>query len=87
MMNCNRCDGTGLLNHRQIPERIWESDRNLVTMIDWMDNNEWPNDVAICDCCGDGERWYGEPGSHYGSEDPQGPSGPYAYNGGLCECH
>ncbi len=44
-------------------------------------------DVSVCDCCGDGEGWYGEPGRHYSSEDPKGPSGPYAYNGGLCECH
>jgi len=45
------------------------------------------NDVEICDCCGDGEDWYGMPGEHYGPDDPQGPDGPYSSNGGLCKCH
>jgi hypothetical protein len=46
------------------------------------------HDVTVCDCCGDGETsWYGTPGEHYNNEDPQGREGPYAYNGGLCECH
>lgn len=22
------------------------------------------HDVSVCDCCGDGEDWYGEPGQH-----------------------
>jgi hypothetical protein len=22
------------------------------------------HDVQVCDCCGDGENWYGEPGQH-----------------------
>lgn len=35
----------------------------------------------------DGDGWYGEPGEHYGPDDPDGKDGPYAYNGGLCECH
>uniref|UniRef100_A0A6M3JHU8 Uncharacterized protein n=1 Tax=viral metagenome TaxID=1070528 RepID=A0A6M3JHU8_9ZZZZ len=45
------------------------------------------HDVTVCDCCGDGEGWYGEPGEHYNSDDPSGPDGPYGYNGGLCECN
>ncbi len=45
------------------------------------------HDVVRCDCCGDGEVWYGFPGEHYNNEDPSGENGPYAYNGGLCECH
>lgn len=45
------------------------------------------HDVAVCDCCGDGEGWYGTPGEHYTSEDPPGDYGPYANNGGLCKCH
>ena len=45
------------------------------------------HDVTVCDCCGDGDGWYGTPGEHYGPEDPQGPNGPYASNGGLCQCH
>jgi hypothetical protein len=49
------------------------------------DNDD--HDVTVCDCCGDGEEWYGVHGEHYGPEDPPGPDGPYAYNGGLCECN
>ena len=47
------------------------------------------NDEAQpCDCCGDGDgEWYGEPGQHYGPDDPPGKHGPYAGNGGLCRCH
>lgn len=45
------------------------------------------HDVQVCDCCGDGDTWYGTPGEHYSNDDPSGPNGPYAYNGGLCECH
>ena len=45
------------------------------------------HDVQVCDCCGDGEEWYGTPGEHYNSEDPIGKHGPYASNGGLCRCH
>lgn len=43
-------------------------------------------DVSVCDCCGDGDGHYGTPGQHYGNSDPPGRSGPYAYNGGRCEC-
>ncbi len=25
---------------------------------------ETSHDVSVCDCCGDGENWYGEPGQH-----------------------
>lgn len=42
------------------------------------------HDIEICDCCGDGEGWYGVPGEHYGPDDPRGPRGPY---GGLAKCH
>ncbi len=45
------------------------------------------HDVQVCDCCGDGEEWYGMPGEHYNREDPSGKNGPYASNGGLCRCH
>jgi hypothetical protein len=48
---------------------------------------ETANDIEVCDCCGDGEGWYGTPGEHYNQEDPRGPQGPYASNGGLCQCH
>ena len=54
-------------------------------ILDWISRNV--SDVQVCDCCGNEEEWYGIPGEHYNAEDPQGMNGPYAYNGGLCECH
>lgn len=45
------------------------------------------HEVEVCDCCGDGEKHYGTPGEHYDDADPPGLLGPYAYNGGYCECH
>ncbi len=30
------------------------------------------HDVQVCDCCGDGENWYGEPGCH-NLTDPNEP--------------
>jgi hypothetical protein len=42
------------------------------------------HDVQVCDCCAGGNGWHGEPGFH--DESHHGPSGPYAYNGGLPEC-
>jgi hypothetical protein len=45
------------------------------------------HDVVRCDCCGDGDGWFGTPGEHYNKEDPQGSHGPYASNGGLAQCH
>lgn len=83
-MFCTRCNGTGFLNSGFVPDELWE--QGCVAVQKWM--KEQPEtDVAICDCCGDGEGWYGEPGEHYGTSDPRGHKGPYAYNGGLCECH
>lgn len=86
---CTRCEGTGFLNLHQIPD----DDMNLIAddliakVPVWMAAQTEPHDVQICDCCGNGEAWYGEPGAHYTSDDPSGSHGPYAYNGGLCECH
>ena len=89
-MNCTRCDGSGFINLDQIPEAdmelIEKYEDFVVGVQTWM-NDHKDSDVAICDCCGDGEGWHGEPGQHYTSEDPMGHNGPYAYNGGLCECH
>lgn len=83
-MRCTRCHGTGFLNVHQLPcEMI---DRDVEAIERWIARNE-DHDVCVCDCCGDGETWHGEPGKHYGSDDPRGPDGPYAHNGGLCECH
>lgn len=87
--HCTRCEGTGFLNLHQIPDDeldgMVNDFANLV--LKWIE--EHPEyDTQVCDCCGDGKgNWYGIPGEHYNSEDPQGSRGPYAYNGGLCECH
>jgi hypothetical protein len=57
-------------------------------VLDWIDRQPaGETDAAVCDCCGDGEGWYGTPGEHYGPDDPPGDRGPYANNGGLCKCH
>ena len=84
-MTCTRCGGTGFLNDEQIPsEFIFD---NLESILIWIKKTDG-HDVQVCDCCGDGENWYGVPGEHYNTnQDPAGPNGPYTYNGGLCECH
>lgn len=85
---CTRCDGTGFINLHQIPEdELSKLDDDLVGMVpSWIGHNP-DTDVSVCDCCGDGEDWYGTPGEHYNSDDPSGDRGPYSYNGGLCKCH
>jgi hypothetical protein len=82
-MNCARCEGTGFLNAEQIPQQIQEGGAEV--MRHWCAVNK--TDAQVCDCCGDGDGRYGEPGQHHTSIDPVGKDGPYAYNGGLCECH
>lgn len=81
-MICTRCDGTGFINW---DDRAPDGLSAPVTAL-WLIYNQ-DTDMQVCDCCGDGHEWYGEPGSHYSSDDPPGPHGPYVYNGGLCECH
>ena len=85
-MNCTRCNGTGLLNSELLPGDIASLD--VEQILAWVRcHQEW-SDVTVCNCCGDGESaWHGEPGIHYTAQDPMGRNGPYAYNGGLCECH
>lgn len=82
-MICTRCEGTGFLN--------WPDDKRFDNL-DVYEIREWMlaypddfEDFCICDCCGDGEGWYGDPGEHYSWKDPIGAA--YGYNGGLCECH
>ena len=82
-MNCTRCGGTGFLNIEQC--RLQNLD-DVENVMQWIKENP-DTDVSVCDCCGDGKYWHGEPGQHYGINDPQGRDGPYSYNGGLCECH
>lgn len=91
-MTCTRCGNSGFLNIDQLPDE-------LSKLLDELGPEDFLNhasrylkdredhDVQVCDCCGDGESWYGEPGEHYNSEDPRGNNGPYSYNGGLCECN
>lgn len=86
---CTRCEGTGFLNIHQMPEKVVDEIyvNGVEIGLKWIEEND-NHDVSVCDCCGDGEtEWYGVPGEHYNSEDPMGQNGPYAYNGGLCECH
>lgn len=85
-MTCNRCEGTSFLNIHQLPREIraLEGDAWHRAVLQWIIEHS-NHDVQICDCCGDGESWYGKPGEH----DPAdfGEYGPYAYNGGLPECY
>lgn len=83
MLHCTRCEGTGFLNLHQVPEGYTSCEEDIFT---WANDNA-DHDVQVCDCCGDGEQWHGVKGAHYAVEDPRGSEGPYAYNGGLCECH
>lgn len=83
---CTRCESTGFLNVHQIPEELLD-DWDFEAVQKWIEDND-DHDVSACDCCGNGEdAWHGTPGEHYNNDDPQGPDGPYADNGGLCECH
>jgi len=81
---CTRCESSGFLNLDQIDDESILEDNDLI--LKWIKENE-DHDVQVCDCCGDGENWHGVPGEHYNNDDPRGPNGPYAYNGGLCECN
>lgn len=87
---CTRCEGSGFLNLFQIPdEEMSKFNRSAdihEDILRWIETHN-DHDVQVCDCCGNGETWYGLPGEHYNNEDPPGPNGPYAYNGGLCPCH
>lgn len=84
-LSCTRCESTGFLNLDQIEEGVMFYLDSNEAILEWISLNN-DHDVQVCDCCGDGEQWYGIPGEHYNSEDPRG-DGPYEYNGGLCECN
>lgn len=83
-MRCTRCEGTGFLNSFAVPQYVLAS--GYWYSLKWLETHD-ETEVTVCDCCGNGEEWYGEAGEHYGQNDPVGKNGPYAYNGGLCECH
>ena len=87
---CTRCAGTGFLNFEQIDPDVFGMDvpdsGNIDAILKWIETHD-DHDVQVCDCCGNGYEWYGVAGEHYNTEDPTGLRGPYAYNGGVCECH
>lgn len=68
MTNCTRCDATGFLNTHQLPESVDAFDADAV--LAWIEKETAPHDVGVCDCCGDGEGWYSEPGQHDRSIQP-----------------
>ena len=87
MLTCTRCSSSGFLNIEQVDEAVllqFDSSGDHQHVVDWIAKNK-DHDVNVCDCCGDGAEWYGEPGSHDRSDF--GKKGPYAYNGGLPKCH
>ena len=86
-MNCTRCECSGFLNLAQVDEETLKrfdetGDHSII--LAWIEANS-DHDVQVCDCCGDGESWHGTPGEH--DDRDYGRGGPYAYNGGLPECH
>lgn len=83
---CTRCESSGFLNAEQLPDHLCPFEVGHSAVLYWVAANK-DHDAQVCDCCGNGEEWYGTPGEHYGQDDPAGPNGPYAYNSGLCECH
>lgn len=86
-LNCTRCEGSGFLNaHLVTDDAVLEAGFEAMKKW-WEEHKKEEPDFHPCDCCGDCESWHGEPGEHYGPDDPQGRGGPYEYNGGLCECH
>ena len=88
-MKCRRCEGTGFSNLDQIPDaELTAMNEDLLNEVPkWIAAQTEPHNVQVCDCCGNGEVWYGTPGEHYGPQDIIGTYGPYGYNGGLCKCH
>jgi hypothetical protein len=87
-VNCTRCSGEGFINLHQIPDAELaaaeaSSDFNAA-IVKWIEEHEG-FDVQVCDCCGDGDDWHGDPGEH--DENVFGRSGPYGYNGGFPECY
>jgi hypothetical protein len=70
MLGCAQCKQFGFLNlpfesrrFRRMLERrhtSWDTFHNIV--YEWI----YPRSpIEVCDCCGDGEEWYFEPGIHY----------------------
>lgn len=75
---CTHCENTGFINLIQVDDIILKAfDRTgeHQIILDWIEKND-EHDVSVCDCCGDGETWYGIPGEHYNPDDPRGNNGP-----------
>jgi len=73
---CNHCKGTGFLNLEQVDcltKEVFCQTGDPDVILRWI-ADEREHDVAVCDCCGDCEGWYGEPGWHDWS-DPNDPKG------------
>jgi len=75
-MICNPCQGTGFLNIGQVGDetlRQFDTTGDHQIILDWIEANT-EHDVAVCDCCGNGETWYGIPGEHdwNNPDDPKG---------------
>jgi hypothetical protein len=73
-MICTRCEGTGFLNLEQLDLEtltaygLTEDPQLILT---WIETHP-DHDVCMCDCCSDGESWYGLPGEH----DRDNPNDP-----------
>lgn len=79
-VHCTRCNETGFLNLHQLPADVlaqFEQSRKPLPVLAWIDANT-EHDVQVCDCCGNGENWYGTPGQHDASRHPT--------NSGIPEC-
>lgn len=92
-MTCTRCNTTGFLNTDHLTDEHAEllnelgPEEFLTEFLQEHGELYYP-DVTVCDCCGNGlDEWHGVAGEHYNIEDQRGKDGPYAYNGGLCECN
>jgi hypothetical protein len=85
MIICNVCEGSGFINLHQLEGYSDPPEMEATEILKWLETHD-DNDISVCRCCGDGYGWYGARGRHYTSLDPHGDTGPYAYNGGLCEC-
>jgi hypothetical protein len=69
---------------KEIKYKVIKTDDWHTLVFKWIHNHS-EHDVSVCDCCGDGEYWYGMAGEH--DEHDFGKNGVYAYNGGLPECY
>ena len=70
-LSCTRCGGTGFLNLEQVDEDTlarFDETGDVCLIFAWIALAECEHDVSVCDCCGDGEDWYGEPGQHHPGE-------------------